>query len=313
MNKQKPYIDGDSICRKAKESGFDSCGIALPEILEQEALQLEHWLRSRYHGSMQYMERHFEKRINPHLMLEDLKSIIVLSYNYFPSRAMPEDTYRIAKYAYGKDYHEVIKKKLFELTAFIETLAPGSKNRVFVDTAPVMEKAWAVRAGLGWIGKNSLLLQKRRGSYFSLGVIFSTVAVRKYAVPFTANHCGTCNLCVEACPTGAILPGKNMIDARRCISYLNTELKDDIPETYRGRMANYIFGCDICQEVCPWNSFSLPHTEPLYDPHPDLLQMNKQDWEELKEETFREIFHKSAVKRRKYTGLIKVIRLHQSS
>ncbi len=297
------------IRQKAKEIGFDSCGITRPALLGEEARRLEFWLRSGYHGTMGYMERNFEKRIDPHQMMDGLKSIIVVSYNYYPLREMPEKTYKIARYAYGRDYHEVIKKKLYGLSAYIEEQVPGSRSRVFVDTAPVMEKAWAVRAGLGWIGKNSLLLQKRKGSFFSLGIIFTTAGIRDYSTPFTANHCGSCNLCVEACPTGAILPGMNMIDASRCISYLNTELKGEIPAAYKGQMGDYIFGCDICQEVCPWNRFSIPNREPQYTPAAGLLEMSKEDWHHLTEKTFVEIFRKSPVRRRKYPALMKVIRM----
>ncbi len=298
MNKQQLTY---SIKNKALELGFESIGIAQAGFLEEEAPRLEKWLKNGYHGKMSYMENHFDKRLDPTKLVPGAKSIISLAYNYFPQQKQNSDTYKIAKYAYGKDYHFVLKDKLKELLKFITDNIGEIQARVFTDSAPVLERAWAKRAGLGWEGKHSLIIQKQKGSFFFLAEIILDVELA-YDKPFTTDHCGSCTRCIDACPTEAILPDK-MLNASRCISYFTIELRDELPVEMRGKFQDWIFGCDICQDVCPWNRFALPHKEEFFNPHPDLLNMTKQDWEEITEDVFREIFRKSAVKRTKYSGL----------
>ncbi len=298
MNKQQlTYL----IKNKALELGFESIGFAKAGFLEEEAPRLEKWLKNGYHGKMSYMENHFDKRLDPTKLVPGAKTIISLAYNYFPEKKQIRDTYKIAKYAYGKDYHFVLKDKLKELLKFITDNIGEIQARVFTDSAPVLERAWAKRAGLGWEGKHSLIIQKQKGSFFFLAEIILDVELA-YDKPFTTNHCGSCTRCIDACPTEAILPDK-MINASRCISYFTIELRDELPVEMRGKFQDWMFGCDICQDVCPWNRFALPHKEAFFNPHPDLLNMTKQDWEEITEDVFKEIFRKSAVKRTKYSGL----------
>ena len=295
-------IQKEQIRQKAFELGFNNIGFAKAEFLEEEAERLEEWLVKGYHGQMTYMGNHFDKRLDPRLLVPGAKSVISLSYNYFPKKQQPEDTYKIAKYAYGKDYHLLLKSKLRELVNFIDEMIGKVQGRVFTDSAPVLERAWARRAGIGWEGKHSLIIQKNKGSFFFLAEIISDLDFETYDVPFPTDHCGTCTNCIDACPTEAIRDNKT-INANRCISYLTIELRNELPSDMRGKFADWMFGCDICQDVCPWNKFSLSHSEPFFDPHPDLLQMTKQDWEEITEIVFRDIFKKSAVKRTKYSGL----------
>ncbi len=298
MNKQKlTYL----IKQKALELGFSSVGIARAGFLEEEAPRFEKWLKNGYHGKMTYMENHFDKRLDPTLLVPGAKTIIMLSYNYYPEKKQTQNTYKIAKYAYGKDYHFILKDKLKELYAYISSIAGTIEGRIFTDSAPVMERAWARKAGLGWEGKHSLIIQKNKGSFFFLAEIIFDLEL-EYDSPFVTDHCGKCTKCVDACPTEAILPDK-MINASRCISYFTIELKDELPPEMKGKFEDWMFGCDVCQDVCPWNKFSLPHKEDFFTPHPDLLQMTKQDWEEITEEIFRDLFKKSAVKRTKYSGL----------
>jgi epoxyqueuosine reductase len=285
---------------KAKEAGFQYCGIAKAEFLEEEARGLENWLSKGMHGQMQYMENHFDKRLDPCKLVDGAKSVITLLYNYFPEKDLAENSYKIAKYAYGTDYHFVIKDKLKILFDDIKKEVGDINGRCFVDSAPVMERAWAKRSGVGWIGKNSLLINKESGSFFFLAVIILDLEL-EYDGPIK-DYCGTCTKCLDACPTDAI-PAPNIVDGSKCISYFTIELKDQIPEEYKGKFDNWIFGCDICQDVCPWNRFSKRHQEKLFQPHPTLPEMNKEDWEELSREAFNEIFRKSAVKRTKYEGL----------
>jgi len=298
MNKQQLTY---SIKNKALELGFESIGIAQAGFLEEEAPRLEKWLKNGYHGKMSYMENHFDKRLDPTKLVPGAKTIISLAYNYFPEKKQNPDTYKIAKYAYGKDYHFVLKDKLKELLKFIADNIGEIQARVFTDSAPVLERAWAKKAGLGWEGKHSLIIQKQKGSFFFLAEIILDVELT-YDKPFTTDHCGSCTRCIDACPTEAILPDK-MLNASRCISYFTIELRDELPAEMRGKFQDWMFGCDICQDVCPWNRFALPHTENFFNPHPDLLNMTKKDWEEITEDVFREIFRKSAVKRTKYSGL----------
>jgi len=249
------------------------------------------------------MQNHFDKRLDPRLLVADAKSVISLTYNYYPEKVQRQDSYKISKYAYGQDYHFVIKDKLKTLLSLIQEEVGAVNGRCFVDSAPVLERAWAKKAGLGWTGKNSLLITPSKGSFYFLAQLIIDLPL-EYDNPFKTDHCGTCTKCIDACPTKAILPN-NTIDGSKCISYFTIELKGDIPQEMKGRFADWQFGCDICQDVCPWNRFSLPHQEPKFTPHPDLLSLNKRDWQEITEEVFKKMFKKSAVKRTKYSGLIR--------
>lgn len=289
----------------AKRLGFNSCGIAEAGFLEEEAPRLEKWLTNGFHGEMRYMENHFDKRLDPRLLVDNAKSVISLSYNYYPENIQSSDSYKVAKYAYGEDYHHVIKDKLYEILSCIRDEIGEINGRCFVDSAPVLERAWAEKAGLGWNGKHSLMIQKQQGSYFFLAELIIDLEL-EYDAPFTTDHCGKCTKCIDACPTEAILPN-NTIDGSKCISYLTIELRDNIPLQFKDKMDNWMFGCDICQEVCPWNRFAKPHQESLFKPKSGMLEMSKQDWEELTEETFQKVFKKSAVKRTKYAGLTRTV------
>lgn len=290
--------------------GFSSVGIAKATFLEEEAPKLEAWLNHGYQGEMQYLEKYFDKRLDPRLLVDGAKSIISLSYNYYPKKEQVENTYRIARYAYGEDYHQVVKVKLKQLLEFINETIGEISGRAFTDSAPVMERAWATKAGLGWQGKNSLLLQKNKGSYFFLAELIIDLEL-EYDTPFHTNHCGNCTKCIDACPTHAILPN-NTVDGSKCISYFTIELKKELPQEMKGKFTDNIFGCDICQEVCPWNSFSLPHNEPLFEPNSKLLSISKSEWQEITEEVFRKLFNKTAIKRTKFSGLTRNIRFIQN-
>ncbi len=281
--------------------GFDSCGIARAEFLSEEAPRLEEWLKKGYHGQMSYMENHFEKRLDPTLLVPGSKSVISLTYNYFPSEKQREDSYKISKYAYGEDYHRVVKDRLRELVSLMKQEIGDFHARVFTDSAPVMERSWAQRAGLGWIGKHSLLIDKKKGSFFFLAEIICDLEL-EHDPPFETDHCGRCTRCVDACPTEAILPD-NTVDASKCISYFTIELKDEIPGTVRGKFEDWMFGCDICQDVCPWNRFSVPHREKRFEPRGEILGNSKRDWEEITEEVFAQLFQDSAVERTRFAGL----------
>ncbi|MDN3596273.1 tRNA epoxyqueuosine(34) reductase QueG [Zunongwangia endophytica] len=288
------------IKEEAKRLGFMSCGISKAEFLEQEAPRLEEWLNKNRNGNMYYMENHFDKRLDPTKLVEGSKSVISLLLNYYPNQTQNPDSYKISKYAYGRDYHFVIKDKLKSLLQFIQDEIGEVEGRAFVDSAPVLDKAWAAKSGLGWIGKNSNLLSKKAGSFFFIAELIVDLDL-EYDTPVT-DHCGTCTACIDACPTDAIVePYK--VDGSKCISYFTIELKDELPNSFKNTFEDWMFGCDICQDVCPWNRFSKPHNEPLFDPHPDLLKFDKKDWEEITKETFNEIFRKSAVKRTKFEGL----------
>ncbi len=303
MKKTQQY--SSLIKKHASRLGFLDCGSAKAEFLEKEAPRLETWLQNNYHGQMQYMENHFDKRLDPRLLVEGAKSVISLSFNYFPEEEQQVGSYKLAKYAYGEDYHHVIKNKLFELLECLREEIGEINGRCFVDSAPVLERAWAEKAGLGWNGKHTLLIQKKQGSFFFLAELIIDLEL-EYDQPFTTDHCGKCTRCIDACPTEAILPNNN-IDASKCISYATIELRDNIPLTFKEKMEDWMFGCDICQDVCPWNRFSKPHNEPLFNPKDPMLTMGKRDWEELTEETFRKVFKKSAVKRTKFAGLTRNI------
>lgn len=280
--------------------GFSFCGISQATYLEEEAPKLEEWLRRNYQGKMSYLENHFEKRLDPRKLVPGAKSVISLIYNYFPEKDQAtRDGFKVAKYAYGKDYHFVIKDKLKDFFEKLKNQIGEIDGRVFVDSAPVHERAWAVKSGLGWIGKNSLLLNKEMGSFFFLAEIILDLELNPDGP--VKDYCGTCTACMDACPTDAI-PEPYVVDGSRCISYLTIELKEEIPDEFHDKMEGWIFGCDICQDVCPWNRFSKPHEEPAFQPG-GWENFTKDDWTELTEEVFRKVFQKSAVKRTKFSGL----------
>lgn len=277
-----------------------SCGISKAAFLEQEAPRLENWLNNQRNGQMSYMENNFDKRLNPTLLVDDAKSVISLLLNYYPSEFQNPDSFKISKYAYGEDYHYVIKEKLKELLFSIQENIGEVSGRAFVDSAPVLDKAWAAKSGLGWIGKNSNLLTQKVGSfYFIAELIIDLDLEYDYA---TTDHCGTCTACIDACPTEAII-APYQVDGSKCISYFTIELKENIPDEMKGKFDDWAFGCDICQDVCPWNKFSKPHNEPLFNPKPELLSMSKKDWEEITEETFKVIAKNSPLKRTKFSGI----------
>ena len=289
------------IKEEAHRLGFSFVGFSKADFLEEEAPRLEKWLKAKQHGEMSYMENNFDKRLDPRLLVEDSKSVISLLYNYHSDQTQSDPTApKISTYAYGEDYHFVVKHKLKSLLYFIEEKIGKVNARVFTDSAPVLEKAWAQKAGLGWIGKNANLINKNQGSYFFIAEIILDLDL-KYDSPIQ-DYCGTCTKCIDACPTRAIIQ-PYIVDGSKCISYFTIELKEAIPQEVKGKMDNWMFGCDICQQVCPWNSFSLQHNEPAFNPHSDLLSMSKGDWEDLQEDTFKELFRKSAVKRTKFEGL----------
>ncbi len=294
------------IKEEALRLGFMQCGISQAVFLEEEAPRLEKWLHQNHHGKMSYMENHFDKRLDPRLLVDDAKSVISLTLNYFPQdRQVDESAPKISKYAYGTDYHLVIKDKLFQLLEFIREHIGEVSGRAFVDSAPVLDRAWAKKSGIGWVGKNSNIISKKSGSFFFLAELIVDLDL-EYDHPFTTDHCGTCTKCMDACPTEAIL-SPYIIDAKKCISYLTIELKEEIPTTFRDKMDNWMFGCDICQDVCPWNRFSVPHAEPLFKPKENLLEMKKEDWLDITDEVFKTIFKNSAVKRTKFKGLTRNI------
>lgn len=284
----------------ASQLGFDACGISKAEFLVEEAPKLEQWLKNNYHGEMYYMENHFDKRLDPSLLVPGAKSVISLMYNYFPSDNQVEDSYKVSKYAYGEDYHHVIKDKLYDMVEILQNDFGAFNARVFTDSAPIMERTWAQRSGLGWLGKNSLLISKGKGSFFFLAEIILDLEL-EYDPPFTTDHCGECRRCIDACPTQAIL-ANNTVDGSKCISYFTIELKDEIPVEFKGQFEDWAFGCDICQDVCPWNRFSTPHQEEKFMPDDRLLNYTKNEWEDITEDIFREVFKKSPVKRTKYEG-----------
>ncbi|YCO56666.1 tRNA epoxyqueuosine(34) reductase QueG [Psychroserpens sp. MEBiC05023] len=285
---------------EAKRLGFLSCGISKAQFLEEEAPRLERWLKTNAHGEMRYMENHFDKRLDPTKLVEGSKSVVSLLLNYYPSEMQNPESYKLSKYAYGTDYHFVIKDKLKQLLQTIQDEIGEVHGRAFVDSAPVLDKAWAAKSGLGWIGKHSNLLTQQVGSfYFIAELIIDLDLEYDHAV---TDHCGTCTACIDACPTEAITE-PYVVDGSKCISYFTIELKDNIPSDFKGQFDDWMFGCDVCQDVCPWNRFSKAHNEPLFNPHPELLSMTKKDWEEITKDTFNKVFKKSAVKRTKLEGI----------
>ena len=287
---------------EAKKLGFLFCGIAKAEFLDEEAPRLETWLKKGMQGEMHYMENYFDKRLDPRLLVENARSVISLGLNYYTDLVQSDPSApKISKYAYGADYHQVIKSKLKVLLDVINEKIGEVNGRAFVDSAPVLDKAWAKRSGLGWIGKNTNLINTKKGSFFFLCELIVDIEL-EYDAPSTADHCGTCTRCIDACPTEAIV-APYVVDGSRCISYLTIELKEQLPAEFKGKMDNWMFGCDVCQDVCPWNRFSVLNREPAFEPHPDLLQMSKSDWQDISEDVFQKVFKNSAVKRTKFTGL----------
>jgi epoxyqueuosine reductase len=287
---------------EANRLGFEFTGFARAQRLDDEARRLEAWLRQGAHGKMAYMENHFDLRVDPTKLVPGAKSVICLTYNYFTDEKQSDPTApKISRYAYGEDYHFVIRDKLKALLDFVRTEFGAVEGRCFVDSAPILERAWAERAGIGWNGRHTLTIHPRRGSFFFLATIVCDLELA-YDDPIR-DHCGTCRRCIEACPTEAISPAGYFLDATKCISYLTIELRDEIPSEFQDQMQGWMFGCDICQEVCPWNRFSKRHDEPRFEPQGELLGMTRGEWTELTEEVFGRVFRKSAVKRTKYAGL----------
>ncbi len=289
------------IKQEAQRLGFMYCGVSKAEFLEDEAPKLEEWLSKNYHGTMGWMANHFDKRLDPTKLVPGAKSVVSVLLNYFPEKEQKDPTSpKISKYAYGDDYHYVIKDKLKELAHFIEENIGEVSGRAFVDSAPVMDKVWAKRSGLGWVGKNTNLIHPKHGSFFFIGELILDLELEPDSP--IKDYCGTCTACLDACPTDAFF-GPYRIDASKCISYLTIELKEQIPNEFSGQMDGWAFGCDVCQDVCPWNRFSKAHQEPAFEPKEGLLEMTKADWEEITEDVFKKLFKNSAVKRTKYSGI----------
>lgn len=289
------------IKQKAQELGFFFCGISKAEFLADEAPRLEDWLNKNRHGKMSYMANHFDKRLDPRLLVDDAKSVVSLLLNYYPEEKQNAHAPQLSKYAYGEDYHYIIKDKLKDFFQSIQAEIGEVGGRVFVDSAPVMDKAWAKKSGLGWVGKNSNLINPKHGSFFFIAELILDLDLTPDGP--IKDYCGTCTACIDDCPTDAIV-APYVVDGSKCISYLTIELKDQIlPKEFEGKMENWMFGCDICQDVCPWNRFSKPHNEPRLNPKDKLLELNQKDWNELTEMTFKELFKLSAVQRTKFDGL----------
>ncbi len=291
------------IKNEAKRLGFEYVGISKADFLEGEASSLESFLKNGFQGEMSYLENHFDMRLDPRLLVPGAKSVVSLLYNYYPQNQQENiDVPKLAKFAYGQDYHGIIKTKLSELMDFIQAEIGKVDGRVFTDSAPVLEKAWASKSGLGWVGKNGLLITYKKGSFQFVSELIIDLELEPDGA--TTNHCGKCTACIDACPTEAIESPK-VINGSKCISYLTIELKNEIPVEFKNQMENWVFGCDICQDVCPWNKFSTSHSEPLFEAQGRLLDFTKNEWEEITEEVFRKVFKKSAVKRTKFSGLIR--------
>lgn len=290
-----------------RELGFDFCGIARARRLDDDARRLEEWLNQGFHGSMQYMENHFDLRIDPTKLVPGAKSVITLLKNYYPEQQQQKDTPGIAKYAYGNDYHDVIRAQLRQLLEKLSAEIGEIQGRGFVDSAPVLERSWAQQSGLGWIGRNGNLITRSSGSFFFIATLITDLEL-DYDDPIAKDYCGSCRRCIDACPTQAILPNK-VVDGSKCISYFTIELKAElIPEEQKGQFNNWMFGCDTCQDVCPWNRFSKPHHEPAFSPIPEILNLSTRDWENLTEQQFREVFRHSPLKRSKYNGIRRNLR-----
>ena len=291
----------------ASRLGFDFCAVAVAGFLDEDARRLESWLQQGMHGSMAYMENHFDMRVDPSKLVPGAKSVVTLLFNYFPAEKQQHDSVKIAKYAYGHDYHDVIRKKLNEFIGALKSKIGDFNGRGFVDSAPVLERAWAQKSGLGWIGKNGNLINKNKGSFFFIASLITDLELVADA-PYAKDYCGSCTRCIDACPTDAILPGK-VIDGSECISYFTIELKDAlIPGEMKGQFDNWAFGCDVCQDVCPWNRFAAPHTSDELKPIPELLSFDTKNWEDLTEESFKIIFKNSPLKRTKFSGIKRNLR-----
>jgi len=297
LNNKQKYTD--LIKLEAKRLGFISCGISKSGFLDEEAPRFEKWLSNNMNGEMKYMENHFDKRLDTTKLVLDSKSVLSLLYNYYPEKEL-DTNYKISKYAYGKDYHDVIKYKLNELLYTIKENIGDVSGRAFVDSAPILERAWASKSGLGWVGKNTNLISKKTGSFYFIAELIIDLDLIYDSIE--TDHCGSCTACIDSCPTDAIVD-PYIVDGSKCISYYTIELKDNLPSSLKDKFENWIFGCDICQDVCPWNKFSKPHKEPLFNPTNDLLYMTDRDYKEITLETFNKVFSKSAVKRTKYKGL----------
>ena len=292
---------GNLIRQKAFELGFSHVGISKAAFLEEEAPRLEKWLLNNMHGKMSYMERYFDKRLDPRLLVEGAKSVVSLLLNYYPENTqIDSDAPKISRYAYGKDYHEVIKEKLHKLLQFIRDHIGEVSGRAFTDSAPVLDRAWAAKSGLGWIGKNSNLIHPKAGSFFFIAELIIDLELEPDAP--MRDYCGTCTRCIDACPTGAII-SPQVVDGSKCISYFTIELREQIPETVKGQFDNWAFGCDVCQEVCPWNRFSKPTGEVSFTPNDEIINWNKKDWEEITEDVFKKVFADSPLKRTGFEGL----------
>lgn len=301
MNSIRAQNLAQIIKQKAISLGFSFCGISKAAFLEDEAPRLENWLKKKMHGEMHYMANYFDKRLDPRLLVDGAKSVISVLCNYYTTKKqLDAEAPKISKYALGEDYHTVVKDKLYQLLNFIKEQVGDINGRVFVDSAPVMDKVWAKKSGLGWMGKNSNLINKQQGSFFFIGEIILDLELPEDGP--IKDYCGTCTRCIEACPTEAIVE-PYVVDGSKCISYYTIELKSEIPKEVKGKFENWVFGCDICQDVCPWNRFSKPHNEPRFEPEFSLLEMTKKDFENLTEESFKKVFKKSAVKRAKFNGL----------
>ena len=282
--------------------GFEHCGIAPAARLDADARRLEQWLQKGMHGSMQYMEKYFDQRIDPQKLVPGAKSVITLLKNYYPSQQQDAAAPKISKYAFGKDYHEVIREKLNGLIALLKEEAGEIHGRGFVDSAPVLERTWAQRSGLGWVGKNGNLINKQSGSFYFIATLITDLELQ-YDDPFAKDYCGTCTKCIDECPTGAILPDK-VVDGSKCISYFTIELKEMlIPGEMKGKFDNWLFGCDTCQDVCPWNRFSHPHRENAFTPIPEILNLTLNEWEAMTEDSFKKLFKDSPLRRTKFSGI----------
>ncbi len=308
MKNKKHYTE--LIKNEAKRLGFISCGISRAEFLEDEAPRLEKWLKMKMNGEMKYMENYFEKRLDPRKLVDDAKSIISLTYNYYPEDLQNKEAPKVSKYAYGMDYHYVIKEKLNFFLTFIKDKIGNVHGRAFVDSAPILEKAWASKSGIGWVGKNSNLITKKIGSFYFLAELIVDLELDYDGIE--SDHCGECTACIDSCPTQAIVE-PYVVDGSKCISYFTIELKENIPNEFKEKFEDWVFGCDICQDVCPWNKFSKPHKEPLFQPTSELMKMSRDEWNEITEETFNKIFKNSAVKRTGYKGLIRNLNFIKSA
>jgi epoxyqueuosine reductase len=308
LKNKKHYTE--LIKNEAKRLGFISCGVSRAEFLEDEAPRLEKWLKSNMHGEMKYMENYFEKRLDPSKLVDDAKSVISLAYNYYPKDLQNKEAPKVSKYAYGMDYHYVIKEKLNFFLSFIKDKIGDVNGRAFVDSAPILEKAWASKSGIGWVGKNSNLITKQVGSFYFLAELIVDLELDYDGIE--SDHCGECTACIDSCPTQAIVE-PYVVNGSKCISYFTIELKENIPNEFKEKFEDWVFGCDICQDVCPWNKFSKPHKEPLFQSTPELMKMSREEWNEITEETFNKIFKNSAVKRTGYKGLTRNLNFIKSA